>query len=198
MAETLTDPRRDLEAIRGLMERARRFRHLPPQAPLLAGLLALGGAGLTHARLSQETGADSLGQLGLTWAGIFLVSLGAQVGLGYREARKEGGLYWSPLAVEILHSLWPPLLVAVAFTVVMVRQGVPDLIAPLWILCYGVGGVTAGAYARPAVRVLGVAFLLAGLVDLIFPFPPGVALGATFGVGHLVYGIVLILRPSRG
>ncbi len=43
MGETIIDPRGDLETIRALMERARYYRHLPPQPPLLAGLLALGG-----------------------------------------------------------------------------------------------------------------------------------------------------------
>lgn len=192
------EARRDLETIRGLMERARHYRHLPPQAPLLAGLLALGGGYLTHRRFTAGTVMESLGTLGLVWGGILVLSLGVQLWLSYLAGRREGCSFWSPLAAEIVHVLWPPLLVGVALTVTLVRYQNLELVAPFWILLYGVGAVASGAYARPAVRVLGLGFLVVGLIDLVHPFPPGLVLGVTFGLFHLIYGTVLYLRPARG
>ena len=197
MGETITDARRDLETIRTLMERARYYRHLPPQPPLLAGLLALGGAAWTHHRVAAGASEESVTELGLIWSGIFVVSLGTQIALSYRAAKKAGSAFWSPLAAEIVHTLWPPFLVALSFTAILIRNQTLELIAPLWILCYGIGGVAAGAYARPAVRVLGVGFLLAGLIDLLRPFPSAVAIGATFGVFHLIYGLALFRHVAR-
>lgn len=198
MDATLEDARRELETIRSLMERARHYRHLPPLAPLLGGLLALGGGAWTHLRLPEGPTGGSVPEFAPLWGGIFVVSLAAQLLLSHRAARQAGSSLWSPLAAEIVHALWSPLLVALCLTVALVRSGVPDLVPALWMLCYGVAGVTAGAYARPAVRTLGVAFLLAGVIDLLVDISPGIALGATFGVFHLVYGTVLYLRPARG
>ena len=197
MEQALTEARRDLETIRHMMERARWYRHLPPHAPILGGLLALAGGWYTHVRLGggPGSGLDDLQTLALVWGGVFLLTLAVQIVSSHLAARKDGTSLWSPLAIEIVHSLWPPLLVAVAFTVVLVRAGLPQVIPPLWMLCYGISGVTAGAYARPAVRVLGVAFLAAGMIDLVHPFPPGLALGGTFGLFHLLYGAGLFRRP---
>ncbi len=52
------------------------------------------------------------------------------------------------MAAQIVHALWPPFLVALSFTAILIRNQALELIAPLWILCYGIGGVAAGAYAR--------------------------------------------------
>lgn len=196
MEPTVTDARRDLEAIRDLMERARAYRHLSPWAAWLAGLLALAGAFLTRRVVAAQGLEDSVPWLALIWGGVLVFSVAAQLVLSYRAAQKEGSVFWTPLAVEVAAALWPPFLVACALTWVLVRSGPPNLIAPLWMLCYGVGAMAVGAHARPAVRGLGLAFLAAGVADLVHPVSTSIALGATFGVFHLIYGFVL-LRPMK-
>lgn len=195
MHAAMTDARRELETIRSLMERSRWYRHLPPQAPFFGGLLALAGGYYTHTQLGADTGWEVLPRLGIVWGSIFLVALGTQILWSWLAAKKAGSALWSPLAAEIVHALWPPFLVGVALTAVFVRNDVPGLIPSLWMLCYGIAGVSAGAYARPAVRVLGVGFLLAGCINLALSLPPGVALGAAFGGFHVIYGLALLRRP---
>lgn len=189
-SQGLTDARRDLETIRSLMERARHYRHLPAPAALIAGVLALGGAYATHA-----LGLGDLGRLGLVWGGVFALSVIALLIFVKLETSREGVAMWSPLAIEVAHALWPPFAASCAMTYALLDR--PALIAPLWILSYGVAALSAGAFARPAVRGLGLAFLAAGIADLAYPLAPAVALGATFGGLHLVFGCVLFLKPSK-
>lgn len=189
------DARRDLETIRGLMERARHYRHLPAPAAIVAGMLAVVGAGLTQ-RLVEARGLEAaMANLGFVWGGVFVLSVLSLLAFVKVETRREGVPFWSPLAAEVALALLPPFVAAVALTVALLDRAA--LIPPLWMLCYGVGAMAAGAFARPAVRGLGVAFLAAGIADLAYPVAPAVALGATFGLLHLVFGCVLFLKPSK-
>ncbi len=195
MSELPADAADDLRTIRGLMDRARLFRHLPPTVPLLAGCLAIGVAVWSHLMLS-EVGVDrAMPRLAWIWGSLFAVCLAFQLALGYRESLRDGSPFWSSLSTQIAHALWPPLLSAMVLTVVLARRGAGDLIPPLWMLCYGIGGVASGTFARPAVRTLGVSFIVAGIATLLFTVPSALALGVTFGGFHVVYGAWLALRP---
>jgi hypothetical protein len=199
------DARADLARIRSLMERARDYHHLPAPAAFVAGLAALGGASATaairaagrEARPARAI-ADIPIDLTLLWAGVFAVSLATLVALVLRSTRRAGVPLFSPLAVDVLHTLWPSLVAAAALTVSLIASERKDLIAPVWMLSYGAAAIAAGNYARAAVRGLGLAFLAAGVAQLAHPVAPEVAVGASFGLFHLAFGAVLALRPSTG
>jgi hypothetical protein len=184
------DARRDLETIRSLMERAREYRHPPAPAAFVAG-----GCGVAAGLLTDRY-YENLESLGLLWGGAFVVAFAFMVFFTARAARREGIPFWSPLAREVTFALWPSLVAAIALTVALARAGRLELAAPLWMLAYGVGGLAAGAFASPIVRVLGFAFLAAGIAQLVLELSPGLALAGTFGGFHLVYG-VFALFPSR-
>ncbi len=188
------DPRRDLETIRLLMERARQYRHPPSSAGLLAGVLALGAGAWTHQTLTARSGAEALAALAAVWGAVFLIALGGTIGLTYRATRREGMAFWSPLAADVVHALWPSLVTGLALTWALARADRLALVPPLWMLCYAAGGFAAGAFARRPVRWLAGAFLLCGLATLAFEPPPGLALAGTFGLLHLAYAALVARR----
>ncbi|HZV02926.1 MAG TPA: hypothetical protein VFF73_39840 [Planctomycetota bacterium] len=98
----------------------------------------------------------------------------------------------------MVHALWPSLVSALALSVAVARAGHLELVAPIWLLAYGAGGIAAGAFASPLVRGLGLAFLAAGLADLALALPPGLVLAGTFGGFHVVYGAYLLVRGGDG
>lgn len=183
----------ELETIRGLMERAREYRHPPAMAGFVAGGAATAGGVLTQDALA--TGTTDLTKVTGIWGGVFLIAFFAMVVFTSRAARREGKPFWSPLAKDVLHALWPSLVGAIALSFAVARAGHLELIVPIWLLAYGAGGIAAGAFASRIVRVLGGAFLLAGLVDLALALPPGFVLAATFGGFHVIYGAILALGP---
>jgi hypothetical protein len=196
MPDTTLDPRQELETIRGLMERAREYRHPPAAAGFLAGFAAIAGGLVTQSELSKSP--VDLTKLGAVWGGVFAVAFVGVVVFTSRAARQEGKAFWSPLARDVVHALWPPLVAALALSFAVVRVQHVELVAPIWLLAYGVGGIAAGAFASPIVRALGLTFLAAGLADLALELPPGLVLAATLGGFHVVYGAILALRRRGG
>jgi hypothetical protein len=196
--ETAGDARRDLERIRALMERSRVYRHPPASAAAVAGALALVAGWLTDEWLAGAR--EELVNVAALWGATFGLSLAVAVLFTWRETRREGTPLLSPLAKDVLHALWPSFVTGVALTVALARSGSPEalgLVPGTWMLCYATGAIAAGAYLRKAVRRLGAAFLAAGLLALLVPFPPGVALAATFGLFHLVYALAVARRSDR-
>ena len=171
MMDGAFDPSSELATIRSLMERAREYRHPPAPVGVVAGTLGVAAGALTHRSL--QAGAPDLTQLSAVWGGVFLVALATTVFFTWRTTRSEGIAFWSPLARDVVHALWPPLVGALALSVPLARAGRLDLVAPLWLLAYGAGGIAAGAFASPIVRWLGAAFLAAGLAVLVLEPPPG-------------------------
>lgn len=176
------DARQDLKDIREVMDRARSFRHLTPAAAFVAGGLAVTGGAATH------FAGGGLLRLAVLWLAVLAAAAGAAVFFGDRSARRRGEPLFSPLAGDVLNCLWPPLLVAAALAAVLVGGGRLDLVPPLFMLCYGVAAISAGAFGPRGLRLFGAAFLAAGIVGLAVPIPPGLAMASTFGLFHLALG----------
>ena len=69
------------------------------------------------------------------------------------------------------------------------------LVPGLWMLFYGVALWQVGLLSPVEVRLLGAAFLLAGLATAMwFQLHPYWALGVTFGGFHVVYGAAVWIR----
>jgi hypothetical protein len=67
--------------------------------------------------------------------------------------------------------------------------------APVWILLYGAAVVTGGAFSVRIVPVMGWIFMAIGA--LAFALPAGfenILMGASFGVVHLVFGLIIARR----
>ena len=69
------------------------------------------------------------------------------------------------------------------------------LIPPVWMLFYGVACWQVGEFGATEMRVMGAAFLAAGLIAGAFcQMHPYMALGITFGGFHIVYGVAVWIR----
>jgi hypothetical protein len=92
-------------------------------------------------------------------------------------------------------SLAPPLVAGALLTIVLFQAGLIQLLPGVWMLLFGVGVVTAGAFSVRIVPVMGCAFMLLGAVALFLPLGWGnVLMAAGFGGLHLVFGSVIAWR----
>ncbi|MEO1480226.1 MAG: hypothetical protein AAFV01_16790 [Bacteroidota bacterium] len=198
-----------LRFIRDAMERSARFTAVPGWGGVAMGVTALGAAWLAA---QQPTPSEWL----RVWAGEAVV--GVILGLVFliRKAQASGLDVRVGQGRKFLLGLAPALLAGVALTLAVygfdvgptkeyfVRQGAVEataslrLLPGLWLLCYGVGVISAGMFSVRLVPTMGLGFLGLGLLALLSPAAWGTAyLAAGFGGLHVIFGI-LIARKHGG
>ncbi len=207
MANPLHDPPalsdraiQDLSFIRRTMEGASSFTDVPGWGLVAVGVTALAAAPLAAA---QPTPAR--------WLAVWIAEavLGALLGGAtmlrkMRGGRKaEGGPMLSIPARKFLLGFWPAVIAGAVITLAIVDPfvvgidalAVARLLPGLWLLLYGVGVLTAGAFSVRAVPLMGLCFVVLGSVALFIPRPIGdwmMALG--FGAIQVVFGVIIARR----
>lgn len=182
----------DLSFIRRTMEGAASFTDVPGWGLALTGVTALIAAAVAAA---QPTA--------IRWLGVWLLEalLGATLGtaLMLRKMQLRSGLgpTLSVPARKFLLGFWPAVIAGAILTVALADRGgmwqpgsrAPEVLPGLWLLLYGVGVVTAGAFSVRAVPLMGIGFMLLGAAALLVPTLPGdLLLAAGFGGLQIGFG----------
>ena len=174
-----------LRFIREMMARSGSFTAVPGWGMMAMGLTALPTALI--AGLQPTAGR---------WLAVWLLdavlaaSLGA-VGLWWKTRRSGVSLRSGPGRKYVL-SLLPPFVAGLLLTVAVWQSGSVDLLPALWLLLYGAGTITGGAYSVPAVPLMGVGFMALGAAALLAPFAWGnVLLAVGFGGLHIGFGLII-------
>jgi hypothetical protein len=109
------------------------------------------------------------------------------------KARSAGSSLRSLSARRFALSLAPPIVAGAALTPILFRAGLLDDLPGMWMLLYGAGVVTGGAFSVRPVPLAGVALMLAGAAALLLPeVGRDVWMAAGFGGVHLALGFVLL------
>ncbi len=178
----------NLRFIRETMERAASFTAVPGWGLVVMGATALGAA----LPASQQTRVAAWLAI---WIGEAVLSFAICVWAMNRKARAVEMPLLSGPGQKFALSLSPPLLAGALLTVVFVQYG---LIAPLtgmWLLLYGTGVMTGGAFSVKIVPVMGLCFMLLGAVALFCPASWGnYFMAAGFGGLHIIFGIIIARR----
>jgi hypothetical protein len=91
--------------------------------------------------------------------------------------------------------LLPPFIAGGVLTAVLFAQGGHAVLPGLWLLLYGCGVVTGGAFSVRIVPVMGLAFMALGTVALAAPRSLGdLFLAAGFGGLHILFGAIIAWR----
>jgi Flp pilus assembly protein TadB len=71
------------------------------------------------------------------------------------------------------------------------RRGDFDVLPAMWMLLYGAGVITGGAFSVRLVPTMGACFMVAVAFGLLFPAWQNVLLAISFGGLHLVFGALI-------
>lgn len=181
----------NLRLIRETMERAGSFTAVPGWGGVVMGVTALAAAGFASHADTREV-----------WLAIWLAEALLAVGLGalamYRKAQAAGLPLWSAPARKFVFSFIPPLLAGAVLTFSLWQSGAESSIPGVWLMLYGIGVMTGGAFSVPAIPVMGSIFLAEGVLLLLMPPANPVWadfwLGAGFGGLHIIFGAMIARR----
>jgi hypothetical protein len=178
----------ELRYIRSAMERAGSFTAVPGWGGVLMGTVAVVAAVIASWR-SQPW----------AWVAIWLQAAVVAGGIGLwtlvRKARAAKTPLLSGAGLRFFLSFCPPLLVGALLTVRLCQAGVFHLIPGLWLLLYGTGVITGGAFSVRIVPVMGVCFIGLGTVALFNSLAVGNwFMAAGFGGLQIIFGALIARR----
>jgi hypothetical protein len=177
--------RDNLRFIRETMERAGSFTAVPGLGGVAMGITALGAAAIASLQVS------SLSWL-LTWVAEAFVAIGIASWTTYSKARQSEMALFSGPGRRFVYSFAPPLFVGALLTILHLRTSEIGPIPGQWLLLYGTGVVTGGAFSIRIVPLMGLCFMVLGAVALFCPWTWGNAfLAAGFGGLHIIFGGVI-------
>jgi hypothetical protein len=174
----------NLRFIRETMERAGSFTAVSGW-----GTAAIGGTALLTAALAPPPGSQSWLPV---WIGEALVSVGVAGYAMTRKARSAKSPLLSGPGRKFALAFLPPVAAGAVLTYVFSRAGLTSQLPGAWLLMYGAGVVTGGAFSVRPVPVMGACFMLLGLAALLSPDNLGNwYMAAGFGLLHIGFGIVI-------
>lgn len=178
----------NLRYIRETMERSQSFTAVPGLGGVLMGLIALGAA-LVAVRAPSTVAWVAI------WMGAAALAFAVAVVFMNRKARSAGEKLLAGAGRKFTWNLTPPLLVGALLTLALTRVGAAQLLPGAWLLLYGTGVVTGGAFSVRVVPLMGFAFMLFGAAALFAPAGwENVIMAAGFGGLHIVFGILIWRR----
>lgn len=177
---------RSLRAIRDVMERATTLTAVPGWGTFSIGLLALAVSVLSH--VAGE---------GAPWLAVWIATATIAFGLGVwtmaRRVRAAGMRLDRGAPARFWAGLLPSFAAAACITALLARDASTDRLPTIWLLLYGAGVTTASWGAIRLLRVMGVAFMVAGVLSVFSP-SRDVSMAAGFGALHVVFGYLIARR----
>ncbi|HWB41545.1 MAG TPA: hypothetical protein VG500_09820 [Gemmatimonadales bacterium] len=178
----------DLSFIRRTMERATAFTAVPGWGGVAMGATALAAAAV--AQRAPTPGARLAPWLIASVAALLIGGWAMAV-----KARRAGTTVFTWSGRRFVLSFLPPLAVGALLTGALAQAGLHQALPGTWLLLYGTGVVTGGAFSVRAVPIMGVCFMLLGVTALFGPPAWGNALmAAGFGGLHIVFGLLIARR----
>ncbi len=170
------------------MERSAAFTAVSGWGQVLLGVTAGAAAWLA----AQQ--ASSFGWLRVWLAEGFLAAAIGLLACIWKANRRGLPLFSGP-ARKVALGLAPPLLAGAFLTFLLFRAGLQSSLPATWLLLYGAGIMTGGAYSVPIVPVMGLCFMLLGGLAVLGPAAWGNwFLAAGFGGLHIVFGLFIARR----
>jgi hypothetical protein len=183
----------NLRYIRETMENAASFTAVSGWGQCAIGLTALAAA-YAAARQSQPNHLITSAWIKI-WLAAALVSLLISGGTMWLKARARAVPLMARPGRKLMLNFAPPAVVGALLTLALHRAGLTELIPATWLLLYGAGVVTGGAFSVQIVPVMGLCFMLAGAVALVSPLAwTNALMAASFGGLHVIFGVMIARR----
>lgn len=195
----------DLSFIRRTMEGAASFTDVPGWGLVGTGTIALGTAYLANRQPTPERWLAMWLAAAIIAATIGSVTMWRKMRRRVADSGEERRALLSVPARKFLLNLLPALLAGAVLTFALVDFTTPGIDARIaervlpgmWLLLYGLGITTAGAFSIRAVPLMGLGFTILGAAALFIPALDGDLMMA-LGFGGLQVGFGLLIARRHG
>jgi hypothetical protein len=178
----------NLRFIRNTMESAGSFTAVPGKGGMIMGLTAVIAAVGAHLSPTSLTWLK-------VWMGEAIVALAIGLAFSWRKARSKRTPFLSKPFRRFVLALASSVFAGALLTSSLYHAGAPQLIPAMWLLLYGAGITSGGAFSVRVVPVMGMSFLALGSIAVIAPTTWADALlAAGFGGLHILFGFVIARR----
>lgn len=194
---------KDIQDIKQMMSQSTQFISLSGLSGILAGVYALVGAFIVNGLIEKNRydviiiESYTFKMIVLTALVVLLLSLATAYLLTVNKAKKIGERVWNPTSKRLLINFCIPLVTGGLFAVLLLRQQVYGLIAPITLIFYGLACVNASKYTLRDVRYLGITEIILGLIAVEFSGYGLYFWVLGFGVCHIIYGAFMHFKYDR-
>lgn len=178
----------NLRFIRQTMERATSFTAVPGRGMVAIGVTAVAAACTAPSPASGEE-----------WFFFWLVEAGLALLIGVlmmrRKARAAKVAILSGPGGKFILNCFPPMLAGALLTGALIQPDLFRFLPGVWLLLYGAGVITGGAFSVRIVPLMGTSFMMIGAIALFSPLPWEnwwMAIG--FGGLHIFFGLIIARR----
>ena len=194
---------KDIQDIKQMMSQSTQFISLSGLSGILAGIYALVGAYFVNGLIERNKydviiiEGYTFKMILLTAAAVLFLSLLTAYLMTIRKAKKVGEQVWNPTSKRLLINFCIPLVTGGIFAILLLRQEVYGLIAPITLIFYGLACVNASKYTLRDVRYLGITEIILGLIAVEFSGYGLYFWVLGFGICHIVYGALMHYKYDR-
>jgi hypothetical protein len=198
----------DISQIRDIMERSSSFISLSGLSGVMAGVYALIGSyigyrivyiegSILRSREVYVNEQETIVKLGIVAAIVLILAVVTGLIL---TARKNGGssMSFSDEGIRnLLGNILIPLVAGGIFILILVSRGYYSIVAPSFLIFYGLALVNGSKYTLRDIRYLGIVEIALGLVCALFPGYGLIFWAVGFGVMHILYGTIMYYKYER-
>lgn len=190
----------DLKDIRRMMNQSSQFLSLSGLSGVLAGCYALAGAFFANQTLRAHQGRYVTLEsytfykiVGIALV-VLVLSVITAVLLSMSKAKKSGDTLWNASSRRLFLNFMIPLVTGGIFCLLLLKQQVYGLIAPVTMIFYGLACVNASKHTLRDVRYLGITMVALGLLCTEFSGYGLEFWAVGFGICHIIYGSIMYYK----
>ncbi len=206
-----SETNKDISTIKEMMEKASKFSSISGTSIIISGLIAFIGAALiyfdlgistqngefiSYSHLINDEGDLEDLKLKMTLlviigSVILLFSLFVMFLFSRIKAKSEGVKLFNPTFGRALKSLFVPLFAGGVFSMFLIHHETVGLVAPVTLIFYGLGLISASKYTYSELEFLGYLELVLGIIASYFMGMGLFFWVLGFGVSHVVFGFYI-------
>jgi len=198
----------DISEIRQIMERSSNFISLSGLSGILAGIYALIGSYFAYRIVyieqsllkSREVYLDeqtAILKLSVIAAIVLILAVTTGIYLTAKKSDKVSFSFSDAGFRNLMTNLLIPLVTGGLFILILVSRGFYSIIAPSFLIFYGLSLINGSKYTVTDIKYLGIVEIGLGLICALLPGYGLVFWAAGFGLMHILYGSIMYFKYER-